>query len=369
MKKFLLSILTLVLVIGLLAGCAGRGTETTGNDNGDDNGTDAPAASDPDETYNWRFAHEENNGSIQDVYVKEFVRILEEKSDGRINIDIFPVGQIGDATQQTELLQNGGLEFAMVSPGNTGTIVPENQLFSLHYLFSEDMDVNQRVFAESEALNETLNEKYLEKNIKVLAYWTEGFMQWTSDRPINTLEGWKGLKMRTMPSPMIVASYEAYGANPTPVPYMEVYSGLQLNMIQGQENPISAIEEMKFCEVQDYLTLGGSSLYVTCTAVNPDFFDGLPEDIQQMILETIEETREFSFQAQDDLNGGALDKIIEDNPDIEVVELTTEEREAFREASETAYQEYIKTVGADGEAILNALIEEVAAMEEELGVN
>lgn len=358
MKKILLSILTLALLVGLLAGCAGGGSTTSG-----DGGTEAPATSDPEETYNWRFAHEENNGSIQDVYVKEFVRILEEKSDGRINIDIYPVGQIGDATQQTELLQNGGLEFAMVSPGNTGTIVPENQLFSLHYLFSDDMDVNARVFKESEALNEMLNEKYLEKNIKVLAYWTEGFMEWSSSRPVNTLDGWKGLKMRTMPSPMIVASYEAYGANPTPVPYMEVYSGLQLNMIEGQENPISAIEEMKFMEVQDYLTLGGSSLYVTCTAVNPDFFNGLPQDIQEMILETVEETRDFSFQAQADLNDGALEKIIEANPDIEVVELTAEEREAFREASQAAYQEYIDTVGEDGEAILNKLIEEIAAME------
>lgn len=360
MKKILISILSLVLLVGLLAGCAGGGEEAADTST---DGPDTPATSDPEETYNWRFAHEENNGSIQDVYVKEFVRILEEKSDGRINIDIYPVGQIGDATQQTELLQNGGLEFAMVSPGNTGTIVPENQLFSLHYLFSDDMDVNARVFNESEALNEMLNEKYLEKNLQVLAYWTEGFMEWSSSRPVNTLDGWKGLKMRTMPSPMIVASYEAYGANPTPVPYMEVYSGLQLNMIEGQENPISAIEEMKFMEVQDYLTLGGSSLYVTCTAVNPDFFNGLPQDIQEMILETVEETRDFSFEAQDDLNSGALDKIIEANPDIEVVELTAEEREAFREASQSAYQEYIDTVGEDGEAILNKLIEEIAEME------
>ena len=78
-----------------------------------------------DRTYNWRFAHEENNGSIQDVYVKKFKEVIERRSNGKINIDIYPVGQIGDATQQCELLQNGGLEFAIISPGNTGTIVPD----------------------------------------------------------------------------------------------------------------------------------------------------------------------------------------------------------------------------------------------------
>ncbi|WP_326907624.1 TRAP transporter substrate-binding protein [Sedimentibacter sp. MB31-C6] len=348
MKKLFLSSISILLITILLVGC---GENTT-----------SPTAGGDQETYNWRFAHEENNGSIQDVYVKKFVEVLEEKSGGKINIDIYPVGQIGDATQQAELLQNGGLEFAMVSPGNTGTIVPENQLFSLHFLFSENMDVNREVFKTSKALNEILSDKYLEKNIQVLSYWTEGPMEWTTKNPVNTPEKWKGVKMRTMPSPMIVASYEAYGANPTPVPYMEVYSGLQLNMIEGQENPISAIQEMKFYEVQDYLTLGSSSLYVTCTCVNPEFFNGLPEDIQQMILDTADELVDFSFEAQADLNGGALDLIKADS-DIEVVELTKEERAAFKEASKSAYDKYIEMVGADGEKILNTLLEEIAAVE------
>ncbi|HSH35892.1 DctP family TRAP transporter solute-binding subunit [Schnuerera sp.] len=361
MKKFIFSLIALVLVTALLVGCGGE-TNTTDSTSEPSNGEDTEQAASSGETYHWRFAHEENDGSIQDVYVKKFAEVLEEKSNGRITIDIYPVGQIGDATQQAELLQNGGLEFAMISPGNTGTLVPENQLFSLHFLFSENMDVNREVFKTSKALNEMLSEIYLEKNIQVLSYWTEGPMEWTTSKPVNTPDKWKGLKMRTMPSPMIVASYEAYGANPTPVPYMEVYSGLQLNMIEGQENPLSAIEEMKFHEVQDYLTLGSSSLYVTCTTVNPDFFNGLPEDIQQMILDTADELVDFSFEVQEELNGGALDKIVESS-DIEVVHLTEEEREMFREASQTAYEKYVEMVGSDGEAILNKLIEEIKEVE------
>lgn len=348
MKKLMLVIISLVLTISLFTGCSRKAVKDNVSNDG--------------QTYHWRFAHEENNGSIQDVYVKEFVRRLEERSDGKIKIDIYPVGQIGDATQQCELLQNGGLEFAIISPGNTGTIVPENQLFSLHFLFSEDMEKNKEIFKNSEALNTMLNKKYLDKKIKVLSYWTEGTMEWTTNKPVNTPDKWKGLKMRTMPSPMIVASYEAYGSNPTPMPYMEVYSGLQLNMIEGQENPLSATEEMKFYEVQKYLTLGGSSLYATTTATNPEFFDSLPVDIQQMILDTVEETREFAFKAQADLNNGALEKI-QDASDIEVVYLTKEERLMFKEASKSAYDAYKKMTGADGAAILDKLIEEIEAIE------
>lgn len=347
MKRIILSVALLILIVILLVGCGGNANKSP---------------SDGDQTYNWRFAHEENNGSIQDVYVKKFKEVIERRSNGKINIDIYPVGQIGDATQQCELLQNGGLEFAIISPGNTGTIVPENQLFSLHFLFPEDMEKNKEIFKTSTALNEMLTDKYLERNIKVLSYWTEGTMEWTTKKPVNTPDKWKGIKMRTMPSPMIVASYEAYGANPTPLPYMEVYSGLQLNMIEGQENPISAIEEMKFYEVQKYLTLGASSLYVTTTSVNPKFFEGLPEDIQQMILDTIEELRDFSFDAQAELNGGALDKI-KSTSDIEVVHLTEEERAKFKEASKVAYNKYINMVGKDGENILTKLMEEISELE------
>ncbi|MHB1392136.1 MAG: TRAP transporter substrate-binding protein DctP [Clostridia bacterium] len=232
--------------------------------------------------------------------------MIEKKSNGKIKIEIYPVGQIGDATLQAELLQTGGIEFAMVSPGNTGTIVPENQLFSLHFLFSDNMDKNAEIFKTSKALNETLSNIYLDKNIKVLAYWTEGAMQWTTSRAVNTPAMWKGLKMRTMPSPMIVAAYQAYGANPTPVPYMEVYSGLQLKMIEGQENPL------------------------------------------------------FAIQAE--LNGAALGKIKEKS-NIAIAELTPEEREAFRAASKSAYDEYVKMVGPKGEEILKQLQAEVKVIE------
>jgi tripartite ATP-independent transporter DctP family solute receptor len=352
MKKFVSLVLVVLLLSLSLTGCGGGAEEASVDASGE------PIA----ETYNWRFAHEEINGSAQDLYVKQFVELLSEKSDGRINVEIYPVGQIGDATQQTELLQNGGIEFCIVSPGNTGTIVPENQLFSLHFLFLDDMDKNMEVFRTSKALNEDLSAIYLDKNIKVLSYWPEGFMQWTSSQELQTPEDFAGFKMRTMPSPMIVAAYETYGANPTPLPYMEVYSGLQLKMIEGQENPLFCVEEMKFYEVQDYLTLANSSLYVTTTSVNPDFFNGLPADIQDIILETADEMFEYTNQIQEDLNSSALDKIVAAS-EIEIRTLSVEERAAFIDASQPARDTYKEMVGANGATILDKLIDEIAVID------
>jgi len=307
----------------------------------------------------WRFAHEEVNGSVQDVYVKEFKRIIEKKTNGQIKVEIYPVGQIGDATQQTELLQLGGLEFAMVSPGNTGTIVPENQLFSLHFLFLDDMSKNKIIFNESKALNEDMTSRYMEKNIKALSYWPEGFMQWTSNKELQSPMDFNGFKMRTMPSPMIMASYSAYGANPTPVPYMEVYSSLQLNMIDGQENPMFAIEEMKYAEVQRHLTLSNASLYVTVTACNPDFYNSLSKDKQNLIDETINELQDFAFDIQEELNNKALSKLLEAYPETIVEELTSENRKKFVAASLNAKDVYIEMVGESGAKILSKLEKEI----------
>lgn len=358
MKKKALSIITVaILAASALSGCGGSASTSSQAGN-------SSQASASQETYTWRMAHEEYDGDMQDVYCKEFAQKLNEKSNGRINLEIYPVGQIGDALQQCELLQNGGIEFAIISPGNTGTVVPENQLFSLHFLFPEDMTKTQEILKNSVALNDMLTKKYMEKKIQPLSYWTEGAMQWTSNKPLHKPDDFKGLKFRTMQSPMIIAAYEAYGANPTPMSYTEVYSGLQLNMIEGQENPISAIYTSKFYEVQKYLTEANSNLYVTATCVNPDFFAGLPKDIQQIVLDTINEMTPRSFEIQKELNDGALDKITSAS-DIKVEKLTDEERKAFKEKAMSAYDQYKKIVGNDGAQILDKLREEVADIEKQ----
>lgn len=358
-KKVLALVLASLTMVSALSGCGGGGSTPPANNGGVSGGSSNGGG----ETYHWRMAHEEYDGDMQDVYCKEFIQKLNEKSNGRITVDLYPVGQLGDAIQQCELLQNNALEFAIISPGNTGTIVPENQLFSLHFLFPSDWDKTLEVLQTSSALNEMLGQKYLDKNIQVLQYWTEGAMFWTSNVSLKNPSAFKGLKFRAMQSPMIIAAYEAYGANPTPMSYAEVYSGLQLNMIEGQENPSSAILTSKFYEVQKYLTDAQSNLYMTCTCVNPTFFAGLPEDIQNIVLEAINEMYPRSFEIQDELNGVAVEKMTAANPDLIVESLTEAEHDAYAELAKKAYDVYGKTVGTDGQAILDKLLEEISAID------
>lgn len=356
----------LVLVLGvifsiILVACGSEETQTDGNEN-EASSENGDATADSGETFHWRFVTEEFQGQVQYEYAAEFAKRLEEKSDGRITMDVYEFGGLGSEVNQVELLQSGGVEFAIVSPGFTGTMVSEGQLFALHFLFTDDMELNQQILDTSEALNVHLTEKYEEFNITPLAYWTEGAMQWTGDRPLRTPADFDGFLMRTQTSPLILESYRAYGANPQELSWGELYTSLQQGVVQGQENPIFFIEDAKFHEVQDHMTISEHNIYVAMTTVNTNFFNGLPSDIQNMILETVEEMRQVAYEMQERMNDELLDSIIENEQyPTEVYVLTAEEREAFRQLAIPVRDFFIDENGADAEFILNMLIEEIEA--------
>lgn len=342
MSKKLLAILATLLIAVLVAGCGGGGEGEGQADNPE---------------YVWKFAHEEIQGSVQDEYALKFKELVEENTEGRVQIDIYRVGELGELDQQVELLQNGGIEFAIMNPGATGTIIPESQLFYLHFLLPSDLGKVQQVLNNSQAIDQ-LNGLYEEKYIKVFNWFPEGYMMWTGNKELRTPADFKGFKMRTMPAPLIVEAYKAYGANPTPMPYTEVYSGLQLKMIDGQVNPIFAIEEMKFYEVQDYLMLSKQDIFVAAFTANANFWASVPEDLKPVIEDAALQASDYTYEMQEKLNNERLKKIKEAS-DIEIVELTDEERAAFRELSQPVRDKFVEMAGEKGEQILEQLEKDV----------
>ncbi|WP_303906802.1 TRAP transporter substrate-binding protein [Thiohalomonas denitrificans] len=301
-----------------------------------------------------RFALEEVEGSVQDAYAQRFKALVEERSEGRIKVNVYPYGALGSSAQLTEQVQNGVVQFAFASPGHLGSVIPEVQAFSLHFLFSDDEQVNQQIFTGSGELKRLLSEAYREKNLLLLSMVQEGWMVWTGDRPLRSPSDFEGFKIRTMPSPLLVEAYEAYGANPTPMPYSEVYSALQLNMIDGQVNPVFAIEEMSFYEVQEVMTFANHLPFVSTLVANPAFMAGLSESDRELVESVRAELDDEIFELQQRFNRERLETIREES-DIQVVRLTDEEREAFRNAAMPVRDSYVDSVGERGKAILEAV--------------
>lgn len=325
-------------------------------------GRPAPAGT----TVEWKFAIEEVQGSVQDAYAQEFKRRIEERLRGRVGVTIYPYGTLGTSEQITELVHLGAVQFAMASPGHLGRLIPEIQLFLLHFVFSDDNEVNKAVLGSDEVFARGFARLYEEKGLRLLSLYPEGWQVWTTRKPIRTPADFAGLKMRVMTSPLLIEAYRAYGANPTPLPYGEVYGALQLGMIDAQVNPVFAIEEMNFYEVTDYLIFPKHAQFVTSVVTNPRFLDALPPAERRAVAETVAELNDYIFEVQAEYNAARLAKMRSRKPDLGVIRLTAEEREAFRVASLPVRKEYVELVGPSGREILDMFLASVRRAESSL---
>ncbi len=317
----------------------------------------------------WKFALEEISGSVQDAYAQKFKELVEQKTGGEVSVSIYPYGTLGTSAELTELVSSGVLQLANASPGHLGTLVPEIQVFSIPYLLSQNNEVNKKVLTESETVYGPIAEDLKDKNLKLLTMYPEGEMVWTTNKEIRKPEDFKNFKMRVMVSPMLTAAYQAYGANPTPLPYSEVYGGLQLKMIDGQVNPIFAIEEMKFYEVSDYMIWSGEQQFTTTVVGNMDWHQGLSDEHKKVLDEVIAEAADHIFQVQEQYNRERLEKIKAAKPDIKIVHLTEEERAAFEERAMKLREKYVEMTGESGKEVLESLLAEFEQAEKEAASN
>ena len=310
----------------------------------------------------WKFAIEEIPGSIMDAYAQEFKKRIEDKTKGDVTIKVYPLGTLGTPTELVELVADGVVQFANVSVGNLGTIVPESQIFLMTYTLPSDSAVISDLLTSSQMIYGELGKDFEAKGLKLHTMYSEGPQVWTTNREIRTPGDFDNFKMRVMVSPILLKAYEDLGASPTPLPFGEVYGALQLKQVDGQINPVPAIEEMKFYEVTDYMIWAGEQELVTSVMSGTDWYDSLPAERQQLIGETTAEMQNFVQGVVTEFNEDKLAKIKAAKPDIKMIELTEEERSAFRERSKASHSAYIDITGKRGQVLLDALLAEVEAV-------
>lgn len=309
----------------------------------------------------WKFAIEEIPGSIMDAYAQEFKTRIEDKTHGEVTIKVYHLGSLGTPTELVEQVADGVVQFANVSVGNLGTIVPESQMFLLTYTLPSDSAAVSELLGSSQVIYGELGRDFEAKGLKLHTMYSEGPQVWTTNREIRTPADFDNFKMRVMVSPILLKAYDDLGASPTPLPFGEVYGALQLKQIDGQINPVPAIEEMKFHEVTDYMIWAGEQELVTSVMSGTDWYDSLPAERKQLIDETTAEMQDFMHGVVEQFNQDKLAKIKAARPDIQMIELTEEERAAFRERSKATHSAYIDITGKRGQALLDALLAEVEA--------
>lgn len=351
--RFRLWTLCAALVMAL-AGCSDS------QNAGDGNGT-AKSAEAPEYPATWRFALEEIEGSVQHAYAEALKERIEERSDGKIVIDIFPYGSLGTSSQLTELVQNGSVDLAFASPGHLADTVPEAGIFTLHFLLPEDASVTRTLLASPELVG-LFEQPYASMNLKLLGFVPEGWMAWTADKALRTPEDFQGFRIRTMTSDIAEEAYRAYGAKTSQIPYSRVYNDLQLQKIDGQSNPLFAIEEMGFYEVQSTLTMARPAQFVSSVVSNLEWYNSLPDNQQQWLDNALKDVAEIAWETQEELNQTRLKTMLED-AQMSVVRLTDDERAAFREASLPVRDIYLERTGESGQRVMTRMLEMIRQLE------
>jgi TRAP-type transport system periplasmic protein len=313
----------------------------------------------------WRYAIEEALDEVQGVYAQQFKEYVEENSDH--TVEIYPFGTLGEGDDLTELAQMGAIQFVTSSPGFMGSLIPELNVFLVPYTLPEEPEVLGEFFRSSPTIYEDLAGLYEQQGLQLLKMYSEGEVVMTTKEPVEEMGDLAGVNFRVMTAPLLVETYNAFGASPTPLPWGEVYGALQLGMIQGQENPMFFVESTGMYEVTDHITFAGHNSYTTAVLANQAFWDGLSEEDQELVRSAAEHAYDYIVEYQEGLQESSLEMILERKPDMGVTILDDEQREPFRQAAEAVRAEFARMTGASGEAILEGFERDAEAAREAAG--
>lgn len=306
----------------------------------------------------WRFGLEEIEGSVQHGYAVEFKKLVEEKTDGEVTVELLPYGSWGSTYSALyDAIQGGSIPLGFGS-GALGGTVPESQLLSLNFVMPADQMKTVEVLNSPEFLkSDPWQEAFRERGLVPLAELAEGYQVWTTNKAIEEPADMDGLQIRVMDNSLLREAYKAYGAAPISIAYGELYSALQQGQAEGNIQPVFAHEEMGFYEVQDYMIFAKQAQFVATLMGNRDWYEGLDDEHQAMLDEVTAELVETGHDIQSEFNSTRLDTIKE-NSDINIIELNDEQREKFREMADPVRDTFAEDVGERGKKALDILVEE-----------
>ena len=238
-----------------------------------------------------RFGHLNNLDHPVSAGVKKFAEIVAAKSGGKIQVKEYPSNQLGTEQQQTQALRGGTQE--MQSPATTSIVGLVKDLGVIDFPFA--VSTYPQGFALVDGpLGDALVKKLPEKGLIALAFWDLGFRNTTNSKhPIAKLEDFAGLKLRVIPNPVFLESFQALKASPMPLSFSELYTALETKAVDGQENPFNVIRSNKFYEVQKYVSATNHVYAANIILVSKIFWDKLSATEQKILRDAALEARDY----------------------------------------------------------------------------
>lgn len=336
LNRKIIQLFTVLLVLGLGA-CDDKQQENTH--------TEKPR------TINLRFGHDLPESSAQHLAALEFARLVNEKSNGRLEITVYPAQSLGSDLKMIEMAREGKLDIILPPTAKLSTLVPAMQVIDLPFLFHDKQEAYQVL--DGPAGNALLQQL---KSVGLLgvAFWESGYKQMTLDRPLQNTSDLQGVKFRIMPSEVLRTQYEEWGASSVPIEFSKTRKALADRVVNAQENPIGSIYNMKFHEVQSNLVISNHGYLAQVLVFSRMAMDQLAEDLQEILLTSAVQVTSFQRKEVERLEQGFLEKLRVEN--IEINKLPEDVREVLQKKSRGVLERHRMHIGS---AIIERFLQEI----------
>ncbi len=287
--------------------------------------------------------------------MKRFAETVGAKSGGKIKVNLFLAGVLGSDQANVSAIQGGTLEMAVMNTGILASVAKELAIFDFPFLFANEKESDALVDGP---VGKKLHAKLDEKGLIGLSYWELGYRHITnSKRPLNKVEDIDGLKLRVIPNPINVAWVKALGANPTPLPFPEVYAALEQKAIDGQENPVSVIAANKFWEVQKNIALTNHQYNPQSVIFSKKIWDTLSATEKKILDDSADEAAKFQREQSRAAVASNLELLKKNG--MAVTQFPPAEVDKLREKMKPVIAQFSANVG---EATVNEVMAELAKM-------
>jgi len=291
-----------------------------------------------------KFSHVVTDETPKGKGAIRFKELAEAKTKGRVKVEIYPNSQLYKDREELEALQLGAVQMLAPSVSKFGPLgVRKFEVFDLPYMFDDERSLERVVEGP---VGKGLFKLLEPKGIVGLAYWFNGFKEFTANKPLRKLDDFKGLKIRIQSSKILEGEIKAFGAIPQVMAFSEVYTALQQGVVDGEENTPSNKYTQKMHEVQKHMTLSDHGVVMYAVIVNKKFWDALPADIRRSLVEAMAESTQYVWDIAKKENDDALAKI-KAAKTTDVYVLPSTEKAVWRKAMLPLYQEYEGVVGKD----------------------
>ncbi len=274
-----------------------------------------------------KFANQNSVGHPIIQGMEKFKEIVEKNSGGKIKVNLFPGGTLGSDQANVSAIQGGALEMASMNSGIFASQVKDFAVFDFPFMFASGKEADAVVDGP---FGKKMHAKLEDKGLIGLGYYELGFRHLTNGkRPINKVSDIEGLKLRVIPNPINVDWVKALGANPTPLPFPELYAALEQGAVDGQENPVATIYGAKLFEVQKYLALTGHQYNPQSVVISKKFWDTLNAAEKKIVADAVTESVKFQRATARALEVGTLETMKKNG--MQVTTLPASEMAILRE--------------------------------------